>query len=189
MLAVLDNFLPADAFSRLCQITLPQRGGANVYGELQDQPFLAPLLREAARRFPLLRGYVAQQALLRFEGRTGLLHHDLNHRPERRVSLLFYLEASTRGGELVFPFFDASGAPTSNPVTAACSRLYAQETYYTAEPALEAYLVANRDALLTFRPIPNTLIVFPSQDPAFWHFACPVEEGIRACIVVFYNQP
>lgn len=189
MLAVLDDLLPADVFARLCRITLPQRGGANVYGELQDQPFLAPLLQAASRRFPLLGGYVAQQALLRFEGRTGLLHHDLNHRPERRVSLLFYLEASARGGELVFPFFDASGAPTCNPVTEACSRLYAHETYYNADPSLEAYLVANRDALLTFRPVPNTLIVFPSQDPSFWHFVCPVEEGVRACIVVFYNVP
>lgn len=189
MIRVVHEFLPTPALRTLQRITETARGKGAVHGGLQDRRFMQPLLSEAAARFPGLAGLPVQQVLLRFEGNTGLLHHDLNHRPDRRFSLICYLTQPTDGGEIIFPFFDAAGQPTDNPVTAACRQLAAADQHYAEDPALEAWLTDHRGALLSITPRENTAVLVPCDHPSAWHFVCPVRSGQRACLVVFYRQP
>lgn len=181
------DFLPEEAFARLHRFAQQKRGQKVVFGLSQDAFFLEPLFCAAERHLPAVRTLAAQNGLLRFEAHTGLLHHDLNYRPHRVLSLLYYLEAPQRGGELVFPFFSASGAPTTNPVTEACTQLHRAGQYFAKDPRLEAYMIEHRDRLWTIPVHPNAAIAFPSHDPTMWHFVCPIEAGLRSCIVVFYH--
>ena len=135
-----------------------------------------------------MRGLILQQALLRFEARTGLLHHDLNHRPDRRFSVIFYIDVPQTGGEIVFPFFDAAGRPVDSPVTVRCRQLAAAGQLYAEEPELEGYIQQHRAQLLSLRPRANAAVGFPAHDPAAWHYACPVEHGERSCFVLFYRK-
>ncbi|MEL6347558.1 MAG: 2OG-Fe(II) oxygenase [Myxococcota bacterium] len=163
-----------------------RRGGPAVRGKQQDTPFGRRVLGAAHERFPELTGLLTQQVLLRFEGNTGLLHHDRNHREDRRFSLLFYLEAPQKGGEVVFPFFDPWGDPVWNPVTEACEGLHQQGTFFAKDPALESWMVDHREQLFTVQPRPNTAVLFACHKPELWHFVCPVEDGQRACVVAFF---
>ncbi len=187
MVTVIESFLPADDFRRLQQITRPRRGGRDVYGKLKDMAFLAATRRCIAARVPAAADLSIQQVLLRFEGRTGLLHHDLNGRPRRRLSLLLYIDVPAEGGALIFPFFDASGAPVDSPVTAACRARWAAGDLYSEDPLLAAYLTAHQERLLTLQPSPNSAVFFPSDDPAAWHFVSPVIRGHRSCLVFFFQ--
>ncbi|MFT5680898.1 MAG: hypothetical protein ACI8RZ_001804 [Myxococcota bacterium] len=187
MVTIVDDFLPSAEFTRIRQLTRPRRGGRDVYSQLPDVPFLDPLQSAITARFPVVDGLSIQHILLRFEGQTGLLHHDLNGRPHRRFSLLFYIDVPTEGGQLIFPFFDDLGIPTDNPVTEACCLLHADGRLYSKDPALETYMIAHQDTLLTVPPRPNTAVFFASDDPATWHFACPVGAGERSCLVFFYQ--
>lgn len=158
-----------------------------VLGTLQEHPLLQPLLRAAEENFPVLQGQEIQQVLLRLEENTGRLHHDLNFCEERTFSLLFYVEEPERGGEILFPFFDAAGRPRACAITRLCQRLEAEGTFVVEDPALEAALIGLRGQVLTIRPRANGAILFRSPEPDLWHFVCPVEAGRRACVVVFYR--
>jgi len=183
-----EDLLSADAFAEVLRITRPRRGKHDVYGNLQEKPFLRPILTAVREAFPEVSDKRMQQVLLRFEGRTGLLHHDQNHRPDRTHSLLYYVDQPERGGEVVFPFFDASGLPTENPVTRACRVLSARDKLYAEDPALEAWIVAHRDTLLTVTPRANSVLLFPSAHEPMWHYVCPVEAGHRSCVVIFFHK-
>ena len=186
-IAIIDDLLPEVALARLKRTTDTGRGKRDVHGNLQEKHFVQPVLAAAAARFPVLTDHPVQQVLLRFEGNTGLLHHDLNHRSDRRFSLLYYIDQPEEGGEIIFPFFDAAGAPTDNPVAAACRQLHASSQHYAEDPGLEDWLIAHRAALLSVTPRPNTAILLPCSHPSMWHFVCPVRSGQRACLVVFYR--
>ena len=189
MLTIIEDFLSPDALAALQRVTRSRRGGRDVYGNLQDRPFLASVQRAAEAHFPAVVGLVQQQVLLRFEGNTGLLHHDLNHRSDRVFSLLLYIDEPKRGGELVFPLLDPEGRPRSGPVQDACHRLASAGQLYSEDAALESYIVDNRECFFTVPARTNTAILFSSDDPSLWHFACPVEAGERCCVVIFYRRP
>ncbi|MFT4978739.1 MAG: hypothetical protein ACI8S6_004649 [Myxococcota bacterium] len=187
-ITIVDDFLFEDDLDHIRAVTRPQRGKLDVYGGLQEADFIRPLLRSAEANFEAVYGLELQQVLLRFEGNTGLLHHDLNHRPDRLLSLLYYIDEPDRGGEIIFPFFDASGAPTSSNITKTCTTLWASGQLYSKDPALEQQLLAERSKLLTVRARSNRAVLIRSDDPAAWHFVCPVEAGQRSCLVVFYQE-
>ena len=189
MLTIIKDFLSPDALAALQRVTRPRRGGRDVYGNLQDRPFLASVQRAAEARFPAVVGLVQQQVLLRFEGNTGLLHHDLNHRPDRVFSLLLYIDEPKQGGEIVFPLLDPEGQLRAGPVWDACQRLASAGQFYSEDSDLERYIIDNRERFFTVPARTNTAILFPSDDPSLWHFACPVESGERCCVVIFYRRP
>lgn len=189
MPTIVDDFLTPGALATLQQHIQRRRGGRDVYGNLQDHPFLASVQRAAEVHFPAVTGLQQQQALLRFEGNTGLLHHDLNHRPDRVLSLLLYIDEPKLGGELVFPLLDTDGQPRAGPISHACQRLTSAGQLYSEDPALEAYILDHRSEFFTVPARTNTAVLFPSDDPLMWHFACPVEAGERSCVVIFYRHP
>jgi len=189
MIHVLPDFLSPSDHQQVLEIIRPQRKKRDVFGDLQEHPFLKPILQRATQRFEVLRRHHLQQALLRFEGYTGLLHHDRNHRPDRRYSLLYYIEEPQRGGEIIFPFFDTWGEPVWSPLTEACADLHERGQYFTRDAEIEAYLVAHKTQLLHFPAKANSAVFFACGNPEMWHFVCPVEEGNRACVVLFYTPP
>ena len=189
MITIIEDFLSPDALATLQRHTRPRRGGRDVYGNLQDRPFLAPVQRAAEAHFPAVIGLVQQQVLLRFEGNTGLLHHDLNHRPDRVFSLLLYIDEPEQGGEIVFPLLAPDGQPRPGPIRQACQRLASVGQLYSEDAELESYILDNRAQFLTVPARTNTAILFPSDDPSMWHFACPVEAGERCCVVILYRRP
>lgn len=189
MIEIVPDFLPVEVHAALQQTAQAQRGQRTVFGGLQEHPFTLPVREQAAARFGVLSGLVVQQALLRFEGETGLLHHDHNHRPERRLSLVYYLEGPEKGGEIVFPYFDPWRDPVWNPVTEACDALHARGQFFTHDDALEDYIQANRDSLLAVPARANLAVLFRCSDRELWHYVCPVERGARAAIVLFYKEP
>ena len=88
-----------------------------------------------------------------------------------------------RAEEIAFPLFGPSGERASNPVSEACERPRGEGRLYAEDAALERYILDNTDRLLTAAVRPNPAVFFSSDDPAAWHFACPVREGWRSCLV------
>lgn len=187
MIEIVADFLPAAVHAQLQQTARAQRGKQAVFGGLQDHPFTRPIREAAVARFAAVAGLALQQVLLRFEAKTGLLHHDHNHRPDRLQSLVYYIDEPHKGGEIVFPYFDPWGDPVWNPVTEACDALHEQGQFFTHDERLEAYIQSHRDALLLVPPRANSAVLFRCSAPELWHYVCPVESGERAAVVLFYQ--
>ena len=59
------------------------------------------------------------------------VHHDFAGDPQRRLSLLFYLDDAPRqSGQLLFPYFDARGRRQSTALTRHLSTCFAQERFH-----------------------------------------------------------
>lgn len=186
---IIENFLSPEEFDKTKDKSSIQGNRMQgVFANLQSSDFVRPVLFAAQKKLEELADLEVQQMLLRFENKTGLLHHDLNKAPHRKFSLLYYMEEPTKGGEIIFPFFSSINEPTTNLATERCGELFSKGTFYSQDAEIEKYIIDNKEKLLTVKPKGNMAILFSSSDKSSWHFVCPVEEGLRSCFSIFYQK-
>ena len=153
-------------------------------------PLLTPAVeivrRTAEKKFIELNNYSLRHALIKYEGKKSVLHHDLNTRPHRKFSLILYLIQSAAGGETFFPFFDRKGNLASNEITTACSELNKREQYSLNSPELEKLIINNKEDYLHFKPVANTAIGMRTENLNLWHFVAP-EKGERIAMILFWE--
>tara|TARA_Y100000593_G_scaffold42861_1_gene82042 strand:- start:20023 stop:21474 length:1452 start_codon:yes stop_codon:yes gene_type:complete len=196
-LSVINNFLSKEDFEQVLNVVTSRSRNTNVVldggGVFADDDenvnkTIALLDKAVKLQNPDIKNYKLKDAIYRYENKTGVLHHDLNRRDKRRYSLILYVEEPTEGGEIVFPFYDSNGNRTNNIVTEECEKLNDRKTYYSTTESSIDYINKNKNNLYSLSAMPNTAVILDNDNENLWHYACPVEEGNRSCIVLFWER-
>jgi hypothetical protein len=193
---IIDDFLPDDDFNLvLNSITQQERrtfvasDGEGWRTNNEDTNNIVSLINKTSERAkPDLLNFMLKDVIYRYENKAGGLHHDLNKRKNRRYSLILYLEEPIAGGEIVFPLYDSNGREARNPVKESCEDLHKKGVHFNTDESLVTFINKNKNNLYSQGPRANLAIILDNTNERLWHYVCPVEEGFRSCVVMFWEK-
>lgn len=142
----------------------------------------------------------------------NVIHHDTNKRPNRALTVLFYLTNVSSGGETLFPCIGRDGGrPADQTTCERLGRLFSKgekfidanrnsehaELYSLVDEMCSQAQQGKRGAAFAQPPRAGYALIFPQTDPlddreleSMWHVSCPVGPGERKdTLQIFMESP